>query len=359
MAHSSFGPAWPNCDRSRWRTLTRADGLRIPVHVELVDLTAMLMDLTELSGLDIIPGWTWGAACRAISGTNVPSNHSQATATDVNAPANPYASASYHSRNANTTVRGKRLITQFNSDIVKMWEDHGFRWGGWYVSKPDTMHFEFMGTVDDARRYTANLRAFLAGNGKPAPKPPAPVTDPQYHVQTPGILQNGDHHPEVGKWQRFLTDVKLSPGPVDNHFGTRTEEATKVWQRKLKIDDDGKVGPETREATKRLFEWLAANGEVERTKELQRLVRVKDDGDFGPITTGACKRHMVSWKKRGAGITNEHAIVEWLQKQGNRRWKLNMSVDGKVGPQTNHLIVVCLGQSDGICGPNGFREAVR
>jgi hypothetical protein len=30
-----------------------------------------------------------------------------------------------------------------------------------------------------------------------------------------------------------------------------------------------------------------------------------------------------------------------------------------VGPQTNHLIVVILGQPDGICGANGYRAAVR
>ena len=37
-------------------------------------------------------------------------------------------------------------------EILKIAERHGFRWGGTYSTKPDPMHFEFMGSVADARR---------------------------------------------------------------------------------------------------------------------------------------------------------------------------------------------------------------
>lgn len=90
---------------------------------------------------------------------------------------------------------------------------------------------------------------------------------------------------------------------------------------------------------------------------LQRLLGVADDNSWGPITEGACRRHMIGWNK---GLPNEPQFVLWLQRQANRQhpdWKI--TEDGLVGPQVNHVIVVGLGQGDGICGPNGFRAATR
>lgn len=156
MAHASFGTGWPNCNRSQIVTLVRSDGLRLPLHRDLVPLVAILLDFTELHGYDVRPDWTWGWACRAIAGTSTPSNHSWGTAVDINAPVNP------------RRARGLRMITDLPPVVVKMWKDHGFRWGGDY-SWPDPMHFEFMGNVGEAREITAQLRAYL---GTAAPPPP-------------------------------------------------------------------------------------------------------------------------------------------------------------------------------------------
>jgi len=163
MADASFGPGWPQ-GNPNIVTLVRNDGLRIPVHRELVELTRLLMDATEAMGYDIKPGETWGYANRNVSGTNTPSNHSWGTADDINAPSNPYASVDWHSRNARGTFPfGLRLVTDIPEKVVALWEKYGYRWGGRYSTKPDPMHFEFMGTVSDARRLT---QAFKVNEGE-------------------------------------------------------------------------------------------------------------------------------------------------------------------------------------------------
>ena len=102
MANSSFGKGYPSRNPNIV-TLVRKDGLRLPIHKEIKDLVAILMDLTEGQKYNINPNQTWGYANRAISGTNAPSNHSWGTAVDINAPSNPYGSAAWHRRNARGT----------------------------------------------------------------------------------------------------------------------------------------------------------------------------------------------------------------------------------------------------------------
>jgi hypothetical protein len=89
MAHSSFGGGWPSCNRSRIVTLVRSDGLRIPLHQDLIDLVQICLDVTEALGYDVKSGQTWGYACRPIAGTNKPSNRSWGTAVDINSLDNP------------------------------------------------------------------------------------------------------------------------------------------------------------------------------------------------------------------------------------------------------------------------------
>jgi len=199
--------------------------------------------------------------CRAVAGTNVPSAHSWGTAVDINAPVNP---------------RKRPLTTNIPRNVRDMWKGNGFRWGGDFVtSVPDPMHFEFTGTVADARAINARLRRFLGA----APSPPAPGSPP------------------------------------------------------------------------------TAAGERGRIMELQRLLRVTADGAIGPNTVAAMSRNMIGWHRDLPGNRNPN-LVSWLQRQGRRKGYA-LRVDGAVGAEVNHLIVVVLGQRDGICGPNGYRAAVR
>ena len=109
--------------------------------------------------------------------------------------------------------------------------------------------------------------------------------------------------------------------------------------------------------------------ERDRVVELQQLVGAIPDGAWGDETVKACGRNMIGWREyvrdRAPGLVEKlhgnanQELVRWLQRQGNRRFAYNLVEDGRLGPATNHLIVVGLGQGDGVCGPKGFREAVR
>lgn len=223
MADRSFGTGWPDCDSPRV-TLARRDGLRLVVHRELAELTSILLDLTELSGYDVKPGQTWGFACRKIAGSNKPSNHSWATAIDVNSLENPQ-------RRPRTTNLPKR--------VVDIWKAHGYRWGGDYVtSTPDPMHFEFMGTVAQARVILARLKAYLAKAGRPAPPAPAkPIPKPGRPTwrRWPGVARLGmgsRQRPSatVRAWQQLLHDRGYDL-EVDGIFGQITNHLVIAWQR--------------------------------------------------------------------------------------------------------------------------------
>lgn len=179
-SHWSWGTA---CSAGNIVTLVRKDGLRIPLHRDVAPLVSMLMDLTEGMGYNIVPGWTWGQACRYISGTTTWSNHAKGTAVDLNAPMNPYASAAWHRRNANSHPFGLPRHTNIPEKVFRLWEDHGFTLGVKYGGKPDPMHVEFLGSVTQARAVTARLKAYLGHPTAALPKPVPPTTGaPVYRI---------------------------------------------------------------------------------------------------------------------------------------------------------------------------------
>ena len=225
MAHSSWGTGWPECDRSNIVTLVRADGLRIALHRDAVDLVAILLDVTEALGYDVLPGQTWGYACRAIAGTSRPSNHSWGNTLDINSLANP---------------QRRPLTTHLPAEVVNLWRGCGFRWGGDYVtSTPDPMHFEFMGTVDDARRKAADLRAFLSAQGGQSPPSPRPAPRPY-----PGLARMGDSGSHVRVWQQVLRERGYSVA-VDGAYGPATNHVVWHWQAHHGLLADGVAGPAT------------------------------------------------------------------------------------------------------------------
>jgi Putative peptidoglycan binding domain/CHAP domain len=152
--------------------------------------------------------------------------------------------------------------------------------------------------------------AYKGGSAAPAPTP------------APGkrTLKQGMRGADVKEWQKFLQDMKLLPaGNLDGVFGPKTADATKKWQRQLKIADDGIVGPGTRKATDDLFKYLLATNKNQSRPTikqgsrggdvtyLQSKLGIKQDGVFGPAT----KRAVINFQ---------------------RRKKLN--ADGIVGPKT-------------------------
>ena len=161
MAHSSWGSGWPSCSSDRVITVVTKSGIRLPVRREIAPLVVGLVrDLERGRKKPMTQGWCWGFACRAISGTQTASNHSWGLAIDLDAPENPYMSATAHA-SAHALRKefknGKVLRSTMPLNASKIAAKWGFRWGGDYTTKPDPMHFEFMGSVQDARRRVDEL----------------------------------------------------------------------------------------------------------------------------------------------------------------------------------------------------------
>jgi D-alanyl-D-alanine carboxypeptidase len=164
MAHSSWGSGWPNCQGSKIDSGFIVSGTRFPggMRRELVDLTSMLVQECKNRGYRFgtssDPSYgCWGYSCRAISGSNNPSNHSWGLAVDINAPSNPYTSP---------------LVTDMPGWMPDLWNQYGFRWGGDYSGSKDAMHYEFMESVAAAADYTSKARSAGLGGGQPIPPEP-------------------------------------------------------------------------------------------------------------------------------------------------------------------------------------------
>ncbi len=183
MAHSSWGPGWPNCQHSKINKNFYADTKNgrtyFPggVRNEICDLVNRLCKETVNRGYRLgtrdNPSYgCWGFSCRPIRGSSSPSNHSWGLAVDINAPTNPM---------------GPVLITDMPGWMPDLWNAYGFKWGGDYKTRPDAMHYEFMGSVADAARLTQVARDKRLGEGAkpPVPKPPTPEPEEE---EVPPIL---------------------------------------------------------------------------------------------------------------------------------------------------------------------------
>jgi D-alanyl-D-alanine carboxypeptidase len=155
-----WGSGWPHCQESKWVTAPKP--IFGQVHKEILDLVTALVEESQRrgfhlkgDGLSAATSQCWGAQCRPIKKlvngvivlTDIPSNHSWGLAVDINAPDNPLGGTSH-------TIPGW---------MAQLWNDYGFRWGGDYPNTKDWMHFEFMGTPQDAKTMTAKAKVELGG----------------------------------------------------------------------------------------------------------------------------------------------------------------------------------------------------
>jgi hypothetical protein len=210
-----WGNGWPKCQQDRLVTLTREDGLRLPINEEISQLVALLIDETERRGYDVKDGQSWGFACRAIRGTSVPSNHSWGLAVDINAPSNPYR---------------EEFVSDMPTWLPTLWWEYGFFWGGWYQSIKDPMHFEFLASPGDAHEQTRRAKREL-GRGEPVPYP-----------------WFGEESDRVQAAQEQLSLLGFDPGPIDGVFGPKTRKAIEAFEQsqpRLQSQADGTFGPLT------------------------------------------------------------------------------------------------------------------
>lgn len=88
---------------------------------------------------------------RYISGTELYSMHSYGVAIDLNASKNP-------SFRTITRAQGQKRLDSFPRQIVQVFEDHGFIWGGKWAHF-DIMHFEYRPEILFKAKYGAEVKA--------------------------------------------------------------------------------------------------------------------------------------------------------------------------------------------------------
>lgn len=165
----------------------------------------------------------WSYAEREIRGGRRPSNHFSGSAFDMNATRHPLAAV-------NTFTPGQRVQIRALLNRVR----NLIRWGGDYTGRRDEMHFELAPGSTDAQ--CASVLAAIQHAPTPTP------------VGSSGTLQVGSRGSEVERLQKLL-NAKFplySKLVVDGDFGPGTEAVVREFQRRSRLEVDGRVGPVTR-----------------------------------------------------------------------------------------------------------------
>jgi hypothetical protein len=149
------------------------------------------------------------------------------------------------------------MQSTFRSDIppavVHAWEICGFYWGGRYVNRPDTMHFEYIGRPADVATDLAQAKAMLTG------KPPITIDARAIRAAARGVDQKDPDFTDARQFMAFarvLTDGELKPteaawlntwkpGADKSRRGTLFTYAIRVVQSRAKLKQDGIFGPQT------------------------------------------------------------------------------------------------------------------
>ena len=251
-----WGKGWPSCTGVGLFGGTiivtgPRSGVRWSWNRRLGPLVAILTAEMERRGFLMKPGQCGAYNCRAISGTNSPSNHSWANAGDLNWQDNPY------------TTTGRHTIPQW---VYDLWARYGFANGSMYSGAKDWMHLEFMGSPLQADAMTAlAIHEIKGGDGASLPVPIVPSAPGviewimESNMPFPKALymldgtrgaaaERGRLHWYVMRAQAMLNcqNAKLVPRcPVDGEFRQSTKDAVIAVQKLNKINADGIIGPAT------------------------------------------------------------------------------------------------------------------
>jgi hypothetical protein len=201
-----WGNGWPT-DRSSDMAHVSADRSHtgVNVHKRIARLVDMLLDETERRGYRLDQSQTGGYVNRQIRNTGRPSNHSWGLAVDLNWRRNP------------ATNDGK-VHSDFPPWVVPLWGKFGFANGGnYHHSFKEPMHFEFMGSPQDADDMIAKAKDAL----RPSPTG-GRASARSYTVRDGDTLSKiaAKHH-IAGGWQALykLNRSKIGPNPNIIHRG--------------------------------------------------------------------------------------------------------------------------------------------
>lgn len=191
-----WGNGWPVDRSASMKNVKTKFGQVLPVHREIAPIVQFLVDETERRGYLIHqPGDVrddWGYSNRPIGGTSKPSNHSWGLAVDIDATKYPQGQ------------RSKRSPQW----VVDLWAMYGFEWGGTWKNA-DPMHFEFAGSVTEAKHMVAMLAASHI-EAKPVPLPEAaPEPVPLEDDDMPYLMTQKKSLPEVDAYWLIDGDVAV------------------------------------------------------------------------------------------------------------------------------------------------------
>jgi hypothetical protein len=233
---------------------------RVTVDVRIAELVGLIMRANEAQGYAYRAADTGAYNCRQIAGSNRWSNHAWAIAVDENWQTNPFTSP---------------LTTDKPRWLVDRWNRYGFAWGGDYRGRKDAMHFEFMGTPDQAGAALALARAELGGGG-----------ETYEEIPIGGVSRLWTKGEQVRQDQAACHDVGFSC-PADGYCGPATVAVFTAFQLAAGISQDGMFGPRSREKVRAVPPWRSQGA-----REFQQALRdrgrtIAVDGVWGPRSAAA------------------------------------------------------------------------
>jgi hypothetical protein len=242
-----WGAGWPSC-RNRTPPLvtvtTGGSRIRLSVRREIAVLVSRLVTHLELASRHHFGRNSGGYNCRPIAGTSSPSNHSWGLAVDLDSHLNPQMSRSAHAARGHRYPGGRVLVSNMPQNAAAIAARYGFGWGGHYVSKPDPMHFEFVGRPSDAAHLTRTTEVNDVGK-----------LEGSQSTQ----LSNADRR------TRAILELLRDEGS-NATVGRRTREMTIILRSLAGTDDEAELekmlasGTDVRELLKTLVEGAVLDG---------------------------------------------------------------------------------------------------
>lgn len=217
---------WGDPDASGFsaRHITRitTSGISVSVNRAVAPIFDRLIDTLDSWGANLDQkADDWGYANRDIRGVaGLKSYHAWGLAVDLDATENPM---------------GVRKTTFPITKTRALAKSLGLRWGYDYSGRPDPMHFEFIGSVADAKAIVAKLNR----TPKPVCKFPLPVG----HVfgrKVSATVHNGKKSAaDANNVKRIQKKLGVK---TTGFYGPITDARVRAWQLRRGLKPNGRVG---------------------------------------------------------------------------------------------------------------------
>lgn len=211
MPNSQNG--WPVASAAQQYTEPLIRDIKVPNGVLKGDATVIFLWLAKEYDKRVEPlhkGWCWGWFVKKIEGSDTYSNHASGTAVDFNAPDNPMGTPT-------KKVMTDKQIAECHK--LENESDDVLRWGGDYVTRPDAMHWEIVGSRAAASKLAKKIKGMLV------------EITPTYRsisVQVP-LLMEGDRDDLLTGYNMVTRIQRILLIKDDGWWGPKTTTAIAAW----------------------------------------------------------------------------------------------------------------------------------